>query len=118
MKVSFEAVLNGIAKFIDKNIYTNMNDWQELFARVFVGRIFDARENIKTAIVNSGFIRTFGIIDENGNIDIESLAEDIKKELQRKEKITVSIPMFGQMTFVPQDVNALYGMIVEEAEKG
>lgn len=115
MRVSFEAVLDGIAKFIDKNIFTGMNDWQELIARIFVGRIFDARESLKSAFVNNGFIRTFGIIDENGNIDVESLAKDIKKEIQRKEKITVSIPMFGQMTFTPQDVDNLYDMIKEEA---
>lgn len=116
MKVSFEAVLDGFAKFIDKNIYTGMNDWQELFARVLVGRIFDARENLKSAFVNNGFIRTFGIIDENGNIDVESLAKDIKKEIQRKGKITVGIPMFGQMTFVPEDVDALYNMIGDVSE--
>lgn len=114
MKASFETVLNGIAKFIDKNVYAGMNDWQELIARIFVGRIFDARENLKSAFVNSGFIRTFGIIDENGNVDVESLAKDIKREIQRKEKITVSIPMFGQMSFVPQDVDDLYNMIAEE----
>lgn len=116
MKVSFETVLNGIAKFIDKNVYAGMNDWQELIARIFVGRIFDARENLKSAFVNSGFIRTFGIIDENGDIDVESLAKDIKREIQRKERISVSIPMFGQMTFVPQDVDDLYNMIAEETE--
>lgn len=118
MKVSFETVLNGIAKFIDKNVYTGMNDWQELIARIFVGRIFDARENLKSALVNCGFIRTFGIIDEDGNIDVENLAKDIKKELQRKEKITVSVPMFGKMTFVPQDVDDLCNLIAEETEKG
>ncbi len=116
MKVSFETVLNGIAKYIDKNVYTGMNDWQELIARIFVGRIFDARESLKSAFVNSGFIRTFGIIDENGDIDVESLAKDIKREIQRKERISVSIPMFGQMTFVPQDVDDLYNMIAEETE--
>lgn len=116
MKVSFETALDGIAKFIDKNVYAGMNDWQELIARIFVGRIFDARENLKSAFVNSGFIRTFGIIDEDGNIDIDSLAKDIKRELQRKEKITVSVPMFGQMTFVPQDVDELCDMIAAETE--
>ena len=116
MKVCFEAVLDGTAKYIEKNIYPRMNDWQELIARVFVGRIFDARENIKTAIVNSGIIRTFGIIDEGGKIDIECLAKDVKMELERKGKITVCVPMFGQMTFDPRDVDELCDLIAAEAE--
>lgn len=116
MKASFETVLDGIAKFIDKNVYTGMNDWQELIARIFVGRIFNARGDLKSALVNNGFIRTFGIIDENGNIDVDGLARDVKEEIKRKGKITINVPMFGLMTFVPEDVDNLYNMIGEVSE--
>lgn len=116
MKASFESVLDGIAKFIDKNVYTGMNDWQELIARIFVGRIFNARGDLKSALVNNGFIRTFGIIDENGNIDVDGLARDVKEEIKRKGKLTINVPMFGRMTFVPEDVDNLYNMIGEVSE--
>ena len=66
--------------------------------------------------MNNGFIRTFGIIDSEGNIDVEGLAHDIKREIARKEKITLSIPMFGKMTFRPEDVDDLYKKITGEVE--
>lgn len=93
-----------------------MNDWQEFLARITVGRVFENKETVKTAIVNNGFIRTFGIVDEDGNVDIERLASDMKREIQRKEKLTVSIPLFGTITFHPEDVDSLYNMIMEGTE--
>lgn len=114
MKVKFEAVLDGAAKFMDKEIYSGMNDWQEVLARVTVGQIFENREAVKAAVVNNGIIRTFGIVDENGDVEIDSLASRLKAEIQRKEKLTVSIPLFGSITFSPSDVDSLYQMITDK----
>ncbi|MDE6132837.1 MAG: hypothetical protein K2G04_05630 [Oscillospiraceae bacterium] len=111
MKVKFEAVIDGAAKFMDKEIYSGMNDWQEVLARVTVGQIFENRAALKESFINNGLIRTFGIIDENGDVEIDRLASSLKTEIQRKEKLTVSIPMFGKMTFHPSDVDSLYEMI-------
>lgn len=116
MRVKFEAVLDGMAKFLDKEIYSGMNDWQEILARITVGRVFENREAVKAVIVNNGIIRTFGIVDENGNVDIERLASDMKREIQRKEKLEISIPLFGKITFHPEDVDSLYNMIMEGTE--
>ncbi|MDE6598767.1 MAG: hypothetical protein K2K34_01635 [Oscillospiraceae bacterium] len=110
-KVKFEAVLDGIARFMDKEIYSGMNDWQEIIARLAVGQIFNSREAIKAAIVNNGFIRTFGIIDENGDIDIERLATDLKAEMQRKKEVKIPVKWFGEFKFLPSDVDTLYEMI-------
>lgn len=111
MKVKFEAVLDGMAKFMDKEIYSGMNDWQEVLARVTVGQIFENREAVKAVAINNGIIRTFGIIDENGDVEIERLASSLKTEIQRKEKLTFKIPLFGNLTFHPSDVDNLYEMI-------
>lgn len=116
MRVKFEAVLDGMARFLDKEIYSGMNDWQEILARITVGRVFENREAVKAAFVNNGIIRTFGIVDENGNVDIERLASDLKTQIQRKEKLEVSIPLFGKITFHPEDVDDLYNMIMEGTE--
>lgn len=114
--VKFEKVLDGVAKFMDKEIYPGMNDWQEVLVRVVAGRIFECREVVKKSLVNNGIVRTFGVIDEDGNVDIEGLAADIKKEIQKKTKITVEIPMLGSMTFHPSDVDKLRNFIMEGIE--
>lgn len=111
MKYKLETVIDGIAKYIDREIYTGMNDIQELMARVVVGRMIDNTEAIKEALVSNGIIRTFGIIDSDGMVDVDSLARDVKKEIERKGKLVITLPMFGKMTFMPEDVDAIYRCI-------
>ena len=111
MKYSFEKVINGLLTYIDSEIYGGMNDVQELVARLALARIINNQGSIKTYLMNNGMIRTFGIIDDEGMVDIENLARDLKNEISRKEKLTISIPMFGKMTFKPNDVNVLFKTI-------
>jgi hypothetical protein len=111
MRYKLETVIDGIAKYIDREIYTGMNDIQELMARVVVGRMIDNTEAIKEALVSNGIIRTFGIIDSEGMVDVDSLARDVKREIERKGKLVITLPMFGKMTFMPEDVDAIYRCI-------
>lgn len=114
MKYEFEKVIDGLSKYINDEIYAGMNDLQEFAARVMVGRIINNRDNVKEMLINNGFIRTFGVIDTEGMVDVDSLAADIKREIARKEKITFNVPMFGKMTFKPSDVDMLYKDITGE----
>ena len=114
MKYEFEKVIDGMSKYINDEIYVGMNDLQEFTARVIVGRIINNQENVKEMLINNGFMRTFGIIDTEGMVDVDSIANDIKREIARKEKITFNIPMFGRMTFKPTDVDMLYRHITGE----
>lgn len=111
MRVKFEAVLDGMAEFMNKEIYPGMTDWQEIIARVTVGQIFENRATVKESFINNGLIRTFGIIDENGDVEIDRLASSLRTEIQRKEKLSFKVPLFGTLTFHPSDVDSLYEMI-------
>ena len=108
-----EKVIDGISNYIDSNIYSGMNDLQEFIARIVVGRVIDNSAEIKSALANNGVIRTFGFIDEEGMIDIDHLMSDIKNEIRRKGEIHISIPMFGKLKFVPEDVDVLHRFILE-----
>lgn len=114
MKHSFERVIEGIAQYINTHLYSKMNDWQEFVARVFIGRFFENTEVIKTKLVENGFIRTFGVIDSDGNIEVVQLARDMKREIARKGSLSFDIPMFGKMTFAPADVDELFKIITNE----
>ena len=114
MKCEFEKTIEGLSKYISNEIYPNLNTTQEFAARVFIGRILNNTENIKNAFISNGFIKTFGVIDSEGYVDIHGIARDIKRELERAEKVTFTIPWFGNMTFKPTDVDVLYKTITGE----
>lgn len=117
MAVPFNRVLDGAAEFIEKDIMPNMNDWQEIAARIALGRVFDNRDAIKSHLINTGYIRTFALIDETGNVDIDRLAADLKREIEKKGRLEVNLKIFGKMRFDAGDVDKLHRMITQEAAR-
>ena len=106
--VEFNRVIDGFARYLNKNLYANMNDWQEILARIAVGRIIGNPEELKKSLAENGIVRTFAIMDSDGNVDLEPLARDLKREIERKGKLTVNIPMFGKISFVASDIDEIY----------
>lgn len=112
MKVKFETVVDGINRYIDKEIYINLNDAQELVARVVVGRMNSNSEYIKNALMNNGFAKTLGIVDSDGMVDVDTILEDIRREIDRQGSLQVNIPMIGKLTFHIGDVDVLRNEIM------
>jgi hypothetical protein len=110
--MEFEKVLNGIIKYLNKEIYCNMNDWQEVISRVAVGRVI-GNPNLKQELINNTYVKTFGIMDSNGMVDIDNLMKDLKNQIEQKGKITFSLPLLGTFTFTPEDVEKLHQTILE-----
>lgn len=106
--VSFEQILDGLARYLNKNFYSNLNDFQEVIARLAVGRIIGNPETLKQSLQANGIIRTFAVFDSEGNVDLEPIMKDLKKEIERKGKMTVEIPLFGKISFTGEDVTELY----------
>ena len=76
-----------------------------------VSRMIGNTEELKDTFVNNPFIRTFAIVDSDGEVDYEGILCDVKAELEKKEKITIEMPLLGKFTFVPDDVDELYNTI-------
>lgn len=114
MTADFDTVIDGIAKYIDTYICKNLNDWQDIMVRMIVGRIYDNKFAIKKALIDNGFIRAFCVIDGDGNVDVERLLNELKAEIERKQKVCVSVPLIGTMTFTANDVDTLKNIIMEE----
>lgn len=111
--MEFERVLNGILKYLNNEIYNGMNEWQEMLARVAVSRLIGDTESLKDKLIHNGYIRTFAIMDEQGNVDLDGLIRDIRAQIERKGKFSISLPMFGKFSFTTDDVNKLYRTILD-----
>ena len=112
MKVRFETVVDGINRYIDKEIYANLNTAQEILARVVVGRMNQNAETIKSSLMNNGFVKTLCIIDSDGMVEVDQLLHDIRKEIERKGNLEVNIPMIGKLKFTASDVDVLKNEIL------
>lgn len=106
--VSFEQIIDGVARYLNKYLFSKMNDFQEVIARIAVGRIIGNPEALKQSLQANGIVRTFAVMDSDGNVDLEPIMRDLKREIERKGKLTVEIPMFGKISFLPQDIDEIY----------
>lgn len=111
--MTFEKVLDGAVRFINENVIPGMNDWQEIAARIAIGRLYENQQSVLTFLQNNGIVRAFGVINSDGDVDIDRLCTDLKREIQKKKKIQVAITGFGKMSFDASDVDKLYNYIKE-----
>lgn len=109
--MEFEKVLDGVVKYVSREIIVNMNPLQEVAARLIVARVIGNAEAIKTMLSINPFARAFAISDANGNIDVDGLTCDLKKVIAEKGFLEVEIPMFGKFKFVESDVDTLRSYI-------
>jgi hypothetical protein len=110
--IDFERVLNGIIKYLDREVYAGMNDWQKLLARMAVSRVIGNKDALKDMLMNNAFVKTFAIMDEDGKIDAEHILAELKAQLADMGKVEVDIPLFGKFKFTGSDVDKLRGMII------
>lgn len=107
MTMKFEKVLDGISKYIDGEIYGMLNDWQEIVARMTVGRLIGNRDVLKQKIMENPFLMSFALIDSDGNMDVDRFLCDLKQVISEKGGLKLTIPLFGNLKFVETDVDQL-----------
>lgn len=110
--MEFEKVIRGIVKYLDREIYAGMNDWQEILARLAVSRMIGDEAKLKQTLLGNSFVRTFAIMDGDGNVDVDGLVCDLKKQIEQKGKISLSVPLIGDFKFTAEDVDKLYTTIL------
>lgn len=111
--MEFDRVLDGIIRYLNREVFKGLNDWQDVMARIAVGRMLGNREELKRSLMSNGFFQTLGIMDSRGMVDVEGLADDLRNEIRRKGKISIKLPLLGTFTFTDTDVDDLYMMIME-----
>lgn len=109
--MEFNKVINGLAKYINKEIMPNMNSWQEAVARVAMARFMNNQDNVRVILTENPIIKTFAIFDENGDMDVEGLMCDIKSVVREKGFIEFDLPMFGYFKFEESDLDLLLSYI-------
>ena len=111
--MEFEKVIRGALKYLDRELYPNMVDWQEMLTRIAISRIIGDEGKLKTSLMNNSFVKTFSIIDTDGRVDVDGLMRDIKRQIEAKGKLEFSIPMLGKFSFVTSDVDTIHRYITE-----
>ena len=113
--MKFDKVVDGIVRYINTEIYSGMSEWQEMLARVAVARVIENTDSLRQQLTKNSFLKTFSFINEEGDVDIDRLATDVKKQIEQRERLEVTIPIFGRFVFTPDDVDKICATIKGES---
>lgn len=111
MYVEFERIIRGMYKFIEREVFSTMADWQEVIARLAVNRM--VRNPQRLADKMRGFVELMDLGDDNGAVNIDELRNELRELISQKGKIEISVPMFGKYGFKAEDIDRLYAYISE-----
>lgn len=114
--MTYEQVIQGIGKYIVRDVMPTMNTWQQILATVVVDRYMKNANNLKPILINNPLIKPLAIIDDNGNVDIDELINDIKKAMNNYGDVTFNVPVIGcRLKFNTNDMESLRSTIKEGA---
>lgn len=115
--VSIDKIEAGVAKYIDvelaPNIPTDVPNGQLKKLVGVAGAIYAVRHGLRNLAGNKT-LSALGAMDEDGNVDVDGLAEVIKEHIPTKG-LKVTVPFLSDMalTFHAADVDTLHKYITE-----
>lgn len=112
--VSVDCVEKGIASYLDTELITKLP--QDGIQRVLVGTVaslmIKKSGNLVNSLKNNQLVQMLELMDENNNIDIDTLRDELKNNIQDCG-VRIEVPILGVMTFHKQDVDTLYSHIMK-----
>ena len=114
--MTYEAVLQGLVSYLNKEILSTMADWQAMLARIAISRILTVTGGLKDTITGNTFLQSMGIVSVDGMVDVDGLARDLKEQIAAVGKFEVTLPIFGKYAFSPDDVDVMIKYIKEAAK--
>lgn len=109
--VSLSQVKAGIGDYIQKAMMPRMDSKRKFLlgtAYVLISTKFD---QILPALAEIPMVKMLGIIDQAGNVDIDTIYNAAKEQIQNQEYIEVSLNPLGNFKFGATDIDELYRYI-------
>lgn len=108
MYVTREQIANGINAYVDAMVIPQLPTAGKWIVGTAVGL---SMSNIDSYINSSAF-SMLGIVNDQGLVDIDKLAEAVKQNAVKYGKLQLSFPYVGTMTFCSDDIDDLRRYIV------
>lgn len=112
MFVSMEQVVNGVAKYVNSEFVEKV-DGLKKWAVIGAASLAVAKVNsIGETLQKSKVAKTMGVMDDNGQIDIDLFKEHMAFAADSTGPMVQNIPLLGPVTFRKDDIQKLYDFIV------
>ena len=111
--MKYEKVIDGVLRYLNKEIYPTMSELQMFGARLAVARMVKSKDSLKALLTDNPILKTFSILDSEGNVNVDEIACEVKSQLAEIGKLRIDTKIFGAYTFYPEDVDKILATIKE-----
>nr|DAZ70567.1 MAG TPA: odorant binding protein [Caudoviricetes sp.] len=109
--VTIDQAMRGAAKFADNEIIPHLPMGKGIGAGIALALIMDGGKAQLLKLRENPAVKMMGVMDEDGNIDLDRLYNAARPRFENK--LTVSVPLLGDLRFDQNDVDKLYRYIQE-----
>ena len=109
------SLIPGFSKFIDENILAHYapTSMKRILMAGAVSLYIKNNEGIVDTITNNPLFTGLGVVQENGMIDLDTIRDVLKGEINKAGFTRLSFPFIGDIDFTTEDVDALYRHITQ-----
>lgn len=109
--VTIDQAMRGAAKFADNEIIPHLPTGKGIGAGIALALIMDGGKAQLLKLRENPAVKMMGVMDEDGNIDLDRLYNAARPRFENK--LTVSVPLLGDLRFDQNDVDKLYRYMQE-----
>ena len=110
--ITIDQAIRGAVRYADAEIIPHLPTGKGIGAGIALALIADGGRNKIMACKDNPAVQMMDIMDESGNIDIDRLYSIARPKMDG-QKITVTIPIIGELRFDVNDLDRLYQYIKE-----
>lgn len=110
---TIQQIQNGVAAYLDNELMPMLpqTGLERLVLGTGISLLIKKNFSKIELLKENSLIKAMEIFDEEGNVDIDTLKEEIEHNMTN-EGVNLEIPMIGKLTFKKEDVNKLYNYII------
>lgn len=110
--VTIAKIEQGIAAYLDAEIMPQLpsSGLEKVLAGTVMSLFIKRSGKIIEGYKENKAVQMLGIMDADGNVDVDVLAEELKKNIP-SDGVKVEVPVIGKMTFHKDDVDKLHEYI-------
>ena len=106
-----EQIINGLINYTENEIISKMPTVGKIVDGNVVGIGMKNIDGIITNLKTNPLIKTLGVIDESGMIDVDTILDSLKQSAVKYGNVIIKLPYMGDLTLTAQDVDLLRNYI-------
>ena len=110
--VTIDQAMRGVAQYADNEIIPHLPTGKGIGAGIALALIMDGGKSRILALKDHPAVQMMGIMDEEGNIDLERLYNAARPRFDG-QKLPITVPIIGELRFDVSDLDKLYRYIQE-----